>query len=256
MVKREGICALAFFPLMARGQLVGKFMAYYSAPHAFQQHELALAVTISRQLGVCLERIAAENERQEAERAKELLLEESKHRIKNTLAMVQAIAVQSLKRDMPDALNAFYSRLHALSEANDVLTTENWHRARLQQVVDRALKPFDAGMPSRFDIDGNALWLPARTAMLLTMCLHELATNAAKYGALSNGDGRVRIAWTHDGDSKPDAVVLVWKESGGPPVVAPTRKGFGSRLVQSSSDDSSGIAFEPDGVRCQLRLQL
>ena len=114
-VKAEGIRALAFIPLIARGELVGKFMAYYPTPHVFTEADIDLAVTIARQLGFSIERLRAED-------AKELLLNESKHRIKNTLATVQAIAGQTLRNTPSDELQAFLARLHALGEAHDLLT--------------------------------------------------------------------------------------------------------------------------------------
>jgi PAS domain S-box-containing protein len=116
-VKAEGITALAFIPLIANGKLVGKFMAYYPAPHAFTEADVKLAVTIARQLGFSIQRM-------QAEEAKELLLNESKHRIKNTLATVQALAGQTLRNAPSDDLQAFLARLHALGEAHDLLTLQ------------------------------------------------------------------------------------------------------------------------------------
>ena len=123
-MKAEGIRALAFIPLIARGELVGKFMAYYTTPYVFTEADIDLAVTIARQLGFSTERLRAED-------TKELLLNESKHRIKNTLATVQAIAGQTLRNTPSDELQAFLARLHALGEANDLLTVENCDQAPL-----------------------------------------------------------------------------------------------------------------------------
>src|SRR5262245_15757480 len=141
-IKAEGIAAIAFIPLATKGALIGKFMAYYPAPHAFTETDLNVAVTIARQLGFGIERMRAEEERQSTEGAKELLLNESRHRIKNTLATVQAIATQTLSRTSADEVQTFLARLHALGEAHEVLATKNWDRAPLNEVVDRALKPF------------------------------------------------------------------------------------------------------------------
>ena len=256
-VKAEGIGALAFIPLTARGRLIGKFMTYYSSPHTFAEAEGALAVTIARQLGFSLERMRAEDERRRAEEAKELLLNESRHRIKNTLATVQAIAGQTLRRTPPREREAFLGRLHALGEAHDLLTTENWDRAPLHDVVARALKPFDTGQRNRFVAKGPRVWLPAKTSLLLTMCLHELATNAAKYGALSNGTGRVHVTWKLTRKGKQRTAKVSWRESGGPPVKVPERKGFGSRLIKASFDgDATRVDYLSDGVRCFVELSL
>jgi PAS domain S-box-containing protein len=253
-VKAEGIAALAFIPLTGRGELVGKFMTYYGAPHAFATREIELAVTIARQLGFSLERLRADDERRKAEEAKELLVAESRHRIKNTLATVQAIASQTMRDGRADGLDAFLSRLRALGEAHELLTTENWHQASLREVVGRAIKPFQGDRQERFVIEGPAVWLPAQTSLMLTMCLHELATNAAKYGALSNGSGQVHVAWDHASDSR--KALLTWQESDGPTVFPPKHKGFGSRLIESSGDGESRLDYRPDGLSCALSLPL
>ena len=149
-MKAEGIAALAFIPLTARGELVGKFMTYYSVPHLFTDAETDLAVTIARQLGFGLERVRAEDDRRKAEEAKELVVSESKHRIKNTLAIVQAVASQTLRRTDADDLQTFLARLRALGEAHEALTNENWDQASLRDIVGGALKPFQASRDKRF----------------------------------------------------------------------------------------------------------
>jgi len=254
-VKAEGIGALAFIPLTARGELVGKFMAYYPLPHIFTDTDLNLAVTIARQLGFGLERLGAEEQRRKAVETKELLLGESKHRIKNTLATVQAIASQTLQHGRAGGLDSFLARLHALGEAHELLTTENWYRASLREVVERAIKPFKSGQ-DRFVIAGPAVWVAAQTSLTLTLCLHELATNAVKYGALSKGTGRVHVAWEQVHNGERHIVRLTWHETGGPPVTIPKRKGFGSLLIESSGDSDSRLDFRPDGVRCSLNVSL
>jgi two-component sensor histidine kinase len=250
-VKAEGITALAFIPLIARGELVGKFMAYYPKPHVFTESDIDLAVTIARQLGFSIERSRAED-------AKEFLVNESAHRIKNTLATVQAIARQTLRNTPSADLQTFLARLHALGEANELLTLKNWDQAPLREVVARALKPFEVSRHNRIFIDGPTMELPAKISLMLTMCLHELATNAAKYGALSNGSGQVHVAWelVHNGVDR--KVKLVWQESGGPPVSTPQRKGFGSVLIEQSFVGYGETAFDyqPDGLKCALELPL
>ena len=253
-VKAEGIAALAFIPLSTKGQLAGKFMAYYAAPHAFTAVEVNVAVTIARQLGFSLERMRAEDERQSAEAANELLLNESRHRIKNTLATVQAIAGQTLRHASQDELQTFLARLHALGEAHELLTTKNWHQAHLQDVVERALKPFESGQRNRFVAEGPSVWLPANTSLNLTLCLHELATNAVKYGALSNETGRVLVSWELTGEADKRRLRFTWRENGGPPVKVPQRNGFGSLLIQSTGEGETCLNFHPDGLTCLLDL--
>jgi PAS domain S-box-containing protein len=250
-VKAEGIGALAFIPLTEKGRLVGKFMTYYKAPQAFTEAEIVLAVTIARQLGFSLER-------RSAEQAKELLLSESQHRIKNTLATVQAIAGQTLRHTPPAERESFQARLHALGEAHDLLTSANWNEAPLREVVAHALKPFE-GKDRRVIVEGPLISLPARTSLLLTLCLHELATNAVKYGALSNGTGHVHIGWQPAGNGEQRKVRLSWRESGGPPVAVPSRKGFGSLLIETSfggTNQQPIVEFRPQGLRCLLDLPL
>jgi PAS domain S-box-containing protein len=255
-VRGEGIGALAFIPLSIRGSLAGKFMAYYRATHVFGEEEIALAVTIARQLGFGIERMRAEEERRGAEEARELLLGESRHRIKNTLATVQALAAQTLNDSGTDQKAALLARLHALGEAHDLLTTENWDRALLADLVERALRPFRNEQADRILAEGPPVWVSASNSLLLTMCLHELATNAAKYGALSNGRGRVHVGW--QASSGPDKKVkLFWRETGGPPVANPVRKGFGSRLIETSFGGQGGtaISYRPEGLKCLLELR-
>jgi PAS domain S-box-containing protein len=245
-VRAEGIGALAFIPVIAEGRLAGKFMTYYGATHAFGDEEIALALTIARQLGFAIERL-------QGEEAKELLLGESRHRIKNVLATVQALASQTLAQNGPNQKEAFVARLHALGEAHDLLTLENSDRALMGDIVERALKPFRNGEADRIIAEGPEVWVTANNSLLLTMCLHELATNAAKYGALSNGSGSVRVGWQRTDEAK---VRLSWREFGGPPVALPSRKGFGSKLIETSlgGDGAAGIEYRPEGVSCALEF--
>jgi PAS domain S-box-containing protein len=254
-VKAEGIGALAFIPLVVKGALVGKFMTYYATSRAFSEADMDLAVTFARQLGFSLERMRAEDHRQRAERARELLLNESRHRIKNTLATVQAIAGQTL-RDIPGSYQQiFLARLHALGDAHELLTSGDWTQAPLHDVVKRALKPFEPSQRNRFTHEGPDVWIPAQASLSLTMCLHELATNAAKYGALSNGTGQVCVNWQL---LEPHKVKLTWREVGGPTVALPARTGFGTRLIETSfgRDDGACIEFRPEGLVCTMELLL
>jgi PAS domain S-box-containing protein len=255
-IRAEKIAALAFIPLSAKGAVIGKFMAYYAGPHDFTEAEINVAVTIARQLGFCLERLNADTQRRNAERAQELLLSESRHRIKNTLATVQAIASQTLRGSDPIKLQAFIGRLHALGEAHDLLTTENWHQASLSDVIASTLKPFAEGQQNRVVVEGLSVGIPSNTAMSLTLCLHELATNASKYGALSNDTGRVRISWDVDHQAQAPRLTLKWQESGGPPVVPSGRRGFGSLLIEATGQAGTCLDFHPEGIRCVLRLPL
>ena len=147
--------------------------------------------------------------------------------------------------------------MSALAQAHDLLTVEGWRGAALGDVVDRAVSPFRTG-DERIVIDGAAIRLSPKQALAIAMALHELGTNALKYGALSNDRGRVHIAW-HGPDSADRTLIeLVWQETGGPPVRPPARKGFGSRLLERNLARELGgptvIEFLPAGVICRISL--
>lgn len=198
-------------------------------------------------------------DRKRAELHLRLLVNELNHRVKNSLATIQAIAGQTFHaaRSLPAAQEAFTARIIALSEAHDVLTRENWEGADLLDVVDRLVALH--GGEGRFVLDGPSVRLSPRPALSLSMALHELATNAVKYGALSRQGGQVGIGWSVDYSGVP-RLALRWTESGGPPVIAPTRRGFGSRLIErglaSELSGEARIDFKPEGVECTITALL
>ena len=203
------------------------------------------------------------SERKRAEHQQRLLVGEIKHRIKNILATVQAIARQTLRGAPAEEREAFLARLMALANAQDMLTLERWNRAAVREVVRRALKPFEARHSARFLTNGpEDVWVGAQHASLLTMALHELATNAVKYGALSNEFGVVKLTWEVAGaedaqDSQ--AVRLTWRELGGPLVAPPERKGFGSFLIERALQGGGGKAaldYNPNGLTCTLEVTI
>ena len=194
-----------------------------------------------------------------AQERQKLLINEIQHRIKNTLATVQAIATQTL-RSSPTECDAFVARLHALAGAHDLLTNDNWQQAPLVDLVGKALNAFRDKHRERFFVDGpDGIFLDAQKSSLLVMALHELATNAVKYGALSNENGQVRVVWESLGDNPAKRLRLCWKESGGPPVHPPAQKGFGSLLIERALQNQLGQArldFEPQGLVCSIEISL
>jgi len=198
-------------------------------------------------------------DRKRAELHLRLLVNEMNHRVKNSLATIQAIAAQSFNaaRPLAQAQEAFTSRIVALAEAHDLLTRENWEGAELHDIVTR-LAVLHGGS-ARFALAGPAIRLSPRTALSLSMALHELATNAVKYGALSVPDGRVRVSWAL-APGMAERLDLTWTESDGPPVSPPTQRGFGSRLIErglaAELSGEASIRFEPTGVVCQIRALL
>jgi two-component sensor histidine kinase len=186
-------------------------------------------------------------DRKRAQEQQKVLLAEIMHRVKNTLATIQAIATQTLRRAPADEREAFQARLHALSKAHDLLTSEKWDRASLRDVVTTALAPFHEG---RFVLDGPDTWLNARQALQLTLALHELATNASKYGALSTIAGRIRVSWklTQVGSAR-----MCWQERGGPPACSPRHKGFGSILIEQTFENAR-FRFGDKGLACSFEV--
>ncbi len=201
-------------------------------------------------------------ERKRWEEHQRLLINELNHRVKNTLATVQSIASQSLRSAATpeEARQAVEERLFALSRVHNVLTRENWEGAAIREVVDEAVAPYQPKGRNRIHIAGPDRRLSPRMSLALAMALQELATNAVKYGALSNETGEVRLEWQVDESGKEPRLHLTWAESGGPSVKAPSRQGFGTRLIERSlAQDLEGevrLAFEPTGLVCTIQARL
>jgi two-component system CheB/CheR fusion protein len=205
-------------------------------------------------------KIARDNsERKRAEQAKDLLLHEIKHRVKNTLGTVQAIAAQTFREGPRQERDAFTGRLRALSNAHDLLTQQDWDQVSLRGMIHRALAPFRENRTERFEISGPDAILGANQALLLAMAIHELATNAVKYGALSNDTGIVTANWTLDAAGGARKFAMEWRESGGPTVSPPQSKGFGSTLIERALQQEQGrscFEFRPEGMVCSLEMKL
>lgn len=202
-------------------------------------------------------------ERVRAEMHRQLLIDELNHRVKNTLSTVQSFAMQTLRNapSLAAGRAAFDARLIALSKAHDVLVREHWAGAGLREVVAAALAAYSDGeREPRTTFAGPDIRLRPKAALALSMALHELATNAVKYGALSNERGRVEVNWCVAPDNQDYSFQLRWIETGGPPVVPPRKRGFGSRLIeQGLSQDLAGevdLQFECQGVVCTIRTSL
>ncbi|MHC2002959.1 PAS domain-containing protein [Methylobacterium sp. CM6241] len=203
------------------------------------------------------------SERRKAEEYQRLLTGELQHRVKNTLALVQAIASQTLRgsTDVNEMREAFAARLISLGRAHDILTAASWTAAPISEVVDGALGVHVGAAGGRLRTSGPNVLLAAKAALSLALSLHELATNAAKYGSLSNDTGVVDLRWhvVHEGDAP--RFCLTWSEQGGPPILAqPSRKGFGSRLIERSFAAEVGgevkLSYSPTGLICRLEAPL
>jgi len=195
--------------------------------------------------------------RKVAEERQVLLINELNHRVKNTLASVQSLAMQTYRNAEPNtsADGAFIERLHALARVHDLLSETAWEGASLADVVGQTLAPY-VEQAGRFTVSGPVVQLIPNAAVTLNMAFHELATNATKYGALSTPAGRIDIAWRTEGGD----VAIDWRETGGPSVAQPTRRGFGSRLIERGLARELGgearFAFEPAGLVCHIRAPI
>lgn len=189
-----------------------------------------------------------------------MLIDELNHRVKNTLATVQSIVWQALRNtsDPQVIRESVESRLFALSRSHDLLTLENWEGAGLLDMLHAALEPFGVanGRAEHFAITGRNIRVSPGAALALGIAFHELATNAVKYGAFSNKAGSVLISWTTEPSPKGDRLILCWREKDGPPVAPPSRKGFGTRVIERGlAHELKGavkLDYRPDGVVCTI----
>ena len=205
--------------------------------------------TIIEVRDISQERLAARQQR--------MLVNELNHRVKNTLATAQALARQTFRRNDPAALASFTGRLAALARAHDVLTSNAWESAELGDVVASAVRPFG---PERFTLAGAQFRISPKLALSLSMAIHELATNAAKYGSLSAKNGEVGINWMREPGPDGSVLTVVWEESGGPLVRPPTHTGYGMQLIQDQLAYEFGgeaeLDFSVGGLVCRLTFRM
>ena len=201
-------------------------------------------------------------ERKRSESAQRALIDELNHRVKNTLATVQSLAVQTVRHSgsLKEFAPQYEKRLLGLARAHDLLTTRNWEDAPLDVLARDVIGPLSDAMEQHVHIDGPPVALNPRAALSLTMALNELATNAAKFGALSSEQGRLSLVWKVLDRAGQRWVELLWQEAGGPPVTAPSRRGFGTRWIERCLERDLGgeldLVFDRDGLRCQMSFPL
>ncbi|WP_267354121.1 MULTISPECIES: GAF domain-containing protein [unclassified Methylobacterium] len=248
-----GIEALVNVPVRDRGRTVAVFIVQDGKPRHWTPETLAFLHGVGQRLEAGVARVRAEEDQR-------VLNEEIAHRLKNTMAMVLSIAMQTL-REVPDRapVEAFEKRLLALSTAHDVLLRRTWTAAPAREVLHEVLRA--AGHGERFDAAGPDFDLGPRATLSLSLLLHELATNAAKYGALSAPNGRVALTWRLDGADDDRELVLDWIERGGPSPVPPStsgRKGFGSRLIRMGLVGAGDVdlRYPPSGFEATMRAPL
>lgn len=208
--------------------------------------EVAQLLSISRDI----------SEEWAAKQRERYFIEEMIHRAKNTFSLVLAIAKQTFRGEANAEPNkAYEARILALAKAHDLATKSNLANADVLEVLTEALAPYRTGQ-GRFSISGPRVWLAPRQALSLTFAINELATNATKYGSLSAPGGKVDVAWSVGDQGGASKFELVWREHGGPIVKAPTRKGFGTRVIKDFLPSDFGgeveLSFEASGVVCTL----
>lgn len=201
-------------------------------------------------------------DRKRSEQHMLLMINELNHRVKNTLSIVQSIAQQSFAQAPADAqsVQAFDGRIAALAAAHDLVTRDNWSPSKMEALIREVLAPHMQG-PSRFHISGPPLTIPPKTSVTLALAIHELATNAAKHGALSTSEGTINISWCIDDRAcHARRLVFEWREAGGPEVRIPDRRGFGTRMIERALAAELGgtvtIDFAPGGVVCTVEAPM
>ncbi|WP_281253397.1 sensor histidine kinase [Sphingomonas guangdongensis] len=199
-------------------------------------------------------------ERKTAEARQQLLIDELNHRVKNMLAIVQGIAHQTLKPDVDPlaARAAFEGRLAALAAAHNLLTDQHWSPVPMRRVIEETIAPH--GRPQAFRLAGPDLLVAPKTAVSIALAIHELATNAVKYGALSVAQGSVAVDWSTNAGEGEQRLRMEWRERGGPSVAAPARRGFGTRMIErglaAELNGTVSVTFAAEGVRCVVDAPL
>jgi two-component sensor histidine kinase len=197
-----------------------------------------------------------------AAKLQEVVIGELHHRMKNTLAIVEAITSQSLRtaKSLEEATKTIADRLHALGVAQDLLVSERWTGAGCRTLIEHAVRAFQSKSLDQFEITGDNITVSSGPAIALSMVIHELCTNAIKHGALSAPAGHVSISWSIFSKDNQKRFKLHWKEGGGPPVHEPSRKSFGSRLIEQALpgqlQGEARLRFEPDGLSCEVNIPL
>ncbi len=181
---------------------------------------------------------------------------ETEHRTKNILATVQAVVQLTRAENVPEFKKAIEGRIQALANVHRLFVELRWAGAELHDLVSEELAPYRRGDGTRISIEGPKLLLEPNAAQTMAVVCHELATNAAKYGALSVGDGRVVVTWNSTPDGR---LVLCWNETGGPPVTVPIHEGFGTRVMGKMVQQSRGeVRFDwrPEGLACEVAMSI
>ena len=261
-IRSEGITALAFIPLMIGGRVMGKFMTYYPARREFTADEIELGLTIARQLGFSLERMAVEASLRNERERQQLLLREMDHRIRNLFTVMIGMVALSARdaRSSRGLAETLRGRIGALAKAHALTLSGGEARRRegatLHALIRSILAPFELSESKRVNLSGADVGLTDEAASAFALLLYEMATNAAKYGALSREEGRIRIR-TAQRDGK---LNLLWSEFGGPRPAKTEAEGFGSKLARQAAERQLGGRFStrwrPAGLAIRLSASM
>jgi two-component sensor histidine kinase len=240
--------AVVSTPLMSsKERPLGVLSTHFTRPGHLSERQLRLINILARQAADYLER-------KQTEETQQTIMRELQHRSNNLLAVIQSIAQRSLGGDyytLAEAKEAFEARLHALARANRALLRSNWGGVDLNQLVHNELEPFS----KRANVAGASIVLPPQMAQNFTLVLHELATNSAKYGALSDSAGKVTVSWALERSGSGFVLKFKWQESEGPRVAAPKRRGFGTQLLKAVYSDVR-LEYSVEGLRCEIDVPL
>lgn len=253
-----GVHSLIMTPV-GEGEPFGALGAYWRDVRTATPDETSSLAALASCMSTALQNIDLMGSLRAEADHKQLLINELNHRVKNTMAIVQSLSAQTLRADRPaaDARADFDSRLMALASAHVLMTEAQWRSAPLHELVSRTIAPFaeGAGAP-RFRLEGPEATLPPKSAVAFALAIHELCTNAAKYGALAGDHGRIAIAWRLVQAPEGERLRFTWRETGGPPVTAPSSRGFGARLLERGlAAELRGtvvLSFAPEGLVCEI----
>jgi len=244
------IRVLVNVPIFDHGRFSLVVFVHHDHPYEWTEEEVSFVRSFGDRIQIAIARVRAEAEQ-------DLLNREINHRLKNTFAMIQAIATQTLRPVAErEHVENFERRLHALSSAHDILLQDNWLSASVHDLAARAIEPLGVG--EHLSMEGPSLALGAKGSLSLSLLLHELATNAIKYGSLSVEGGKVYVRWAIEGRGETATFHLTWREEGGPVVGEPTKKGFGSKLIKMGLIGSGGTEsrYGPDGFSVSMSASL
>jgi two-component sensor histidine kinase len=232
--------------------VLGTFALYHREPRSPGAQEKEIVDLMTR-----IAAVAIEHERDREER--KLLVDELTHRVKNMLAVVLSIASSTLRgHSEASAYKTYRDRLIALAKAQDLLTQSGWSSVNLHELVNNAVTPFISDS-KRLSINGPTANIPARLTLPFALLLHELCTNASKYGALTSDNGRVLVDWDYPGLNRDRKLLFRWSEAGGPPVHPPAKQGFGSRLIKTAfayHGCEGNADYKPDGFAYEIALPI